>query len=88
MYVGIKYLLILVSVTLAAVLVAEGVALGIVALLFEDLKWGLYLTTVLIVAGLAGLLLGIWANRHLARRVARLLEISRARARDRKGEKP
>jgi signal transduction histidine kinase len=73
-----KYLLTLVSVTLAAVLVAEGVALGIAALLFGDLEWSLYLTVVLIVSGLAGLLLGVWANRHLARRVARLLEISRA----------
>ena len=73
-----KYLLTQVLVTIAAVLLAEGTALGIVVLLPGTLEWSLRLLVVLLAAGVAGLLLGALANRRLAHRMARLIEISRA----------
>ena len=72
-----------VAVTLAAVLIAEGMALGAMALiahqpLFTRPAWGLHLALVTIGAALVGLLLGAWASRRVTRRLQRALEISRA----------
>ena len=71
------------AATLAAVLVAEVVALGALALLarqpaFTLPGWGLHVTLVALVAAFVGLLLGAWASRRLARRLRRTAEISRA----------
>ena len=71
------------TVTLAAVLVAEVVALGALALLarqplFTLPGWGLHVVLVTIVAASVGLLLGVWASRRLARRLRHALETSRA----------
>jgi len=66
------------AVTLAAVLVAEGIALGALALLAPQITWGLHVALVTIGAALVGLLLGAWASRSLARRLQRTLEVSRA----------
>ena len=71
------------AVTLGAILVAEMIALGVMALITgrppvaESSGWA---TTILVmaIAALAGLLLGAWASRRLARRVQRALGISRA----------
>ncbi|MDY6875660.1 MAG: sensor histidine kinase [Chloroflexota bacterium] len=70
-------------VTLAAVLFAEGVALGAVALIrhqpvFTRPAWGLHLALVISGAALTGLLLGTWASRSFAHRLRCALEISRA----------
>jgi signal transduction histidine kinase len=66
-------------VTLAAVLIAEGVALRIVSLLrFERPTGGIHILLTAIVAVLAGLLLGAWASRSVTRRAQRLLDVSRA----------
>ena len=62
-------------VTLAAVLIAEGVALNLIA---ARPIGGLRFALVIIVAALAGLLLGAWASRPLARRAGRALEVSQA----------
>jgi len=71
------------AVTLAAVLFAEGIALGAVALItrqpvFTRPAWSLHLALVTIGSALAGLLLGAWASRSITRRLGRALEISRA----------
>ena len=66
------------AVTLAAILVAEGVALRVVALVATEPIGGLHLALVIVCAALVGLLLGAWASRRLARRLGRALEISRA----------
>ena len=71
------------AVTLGAILVAEMIALGVMALITgrppvaESSGWA---TTILVmaIAALTGLLLGAWASRRLARRVQRALDISRA----------
>jgi len=72
-----------VAVTVAAVLVAEAIALGALALLtrqpmFTLPVWGLHVALVAAGAALAGLLLGAWASRRVTRRLRRALEISRA----------
>jgi NarL family two-component system sensor histidine kinase LiaS len=66
------------AVTLAAVLFAEGVALGALALIVPQPIGGLHLALVVICAALVGLLLGAWASRRVTRRLDRDLEISRA----------
>jgi len=66
------------AVTLAAVLIAEGVMLGATALIAAQPTWGFHLALVTVVAALAGLLLGAWASRSVTRRLQRALEISRA----------
>ena len=71
------------AVTLAAVLFAEGTALGVTALImhqpvFTRPAWGLHVALVTISAALAGLLLGAWASRSLTRRLGRAFEISSA----------
>jgi len=78
-----KLILTHVAVTLAAVLIAEGLALGAVALIahqpvFTRPAWGLHVALVTIGAALAGLLLGAWASRRVTRRLQRTLEVSRA----------
>lgn len=70
------------AVSLAAILVAEGIALGAMALIARQpvfaQPWGLNVVLVTVVAALAGLLLGAWASRPITRRLQRALEISRA----------
>jgi signal transduction histidine kinase len=71
------------AVTVAAILVAEGAALGSLALIaqrpvFTRAGWGLHVGLVTAVAGLVGLVLGAWASRGVARRLGRALEVSRA----------
>ncbi len=78
-----KLMLAHVAVTLAAVLIAEGTALGAVALItrqpvFAQPNRVLNIMLVTIGAALAGLLLGAWASRPIIRRLGRVLEISRA----------
>jgi len=72
-----------VIVTLAAILIAEGLALGTMALikqqsLFAQPDWGLNAVLLTLSAALAGLLLGAWASRSVTRRLQRTIEISRA----------
>jgi signal transduction histidine kinase len=72
-----------VAVSLAAVLIAEAIALGALALLtrqpmFTLPVWGLHVALVAAGAALAGLLLGAWASRRVTRRLRRALEVSRA----------
>jgi len=71
------------AVTLGAVLAAEALTLGAVALItrqspFVERAWGLTIALVTITAALAGLLLGAWASRRVTRRVQRALDVSRA----------
>jgi signal transduction histidine kinase len=67
------------AVTLAAVLIAEGAALGIVSLLrFERPTGGSRIVLMVIVAVLVGLLLGAWVGRSVTRRVQHILDVSRA----------
>jgi signal transduction histidine kinase len=78
-----KLTLVHMAVTLAAILIAEGIALGALALItrqpvFTQPTWGLNVALVTIGAALVGLLLGAWASRPIARRLQRALEISRA----------
>jgi two-component system, NarL family, sensor histidine kinase LiaS len=74
-----KLVLAHVVVTLAAVLIAEGVALWIVSLLrLEYPTGGVHIILTAIVAALAGLLLGAWASQGVARRVQHILDVSRA----------
>ena len=72
-----------VMVTVAAILIAEGLALGAMALikqqsLFTQPDWGLNAVLLTLGAALAGLLLGAWASRPVTRRLQRTIEISRA----------
>ena len=69
----LKLILTYAAVTLAAVLVAEGLAL-----LTAQPTWGLHLALVTVGAALAGLLLGAWASQSLTRRLQRVLKVSRA----------
>ncbi len=74
-----KLVLTSVVVTLAAVLIAEGVALGIMSLFtFERPAGGVHIVLVATVAALAGLLLGAWASRSVTHRVQNILQVSRA----------
>ncbi len=78
-----KLILAHVTVTLAAILITEGIAQGIIALLtrepaFAQSNWHLNIALVTIGAALVGLLLGAWASRPITRRLRRTLEISRA----------
>ncbi len=71
-----------VIVTLAAILIAEGLALGAMALikqqsLFAQPDWGLNAVLLTLSAALAGLLLGAWASRPVTCRLQRTIEISR-----------
>ena len=84
-----KLILAHVAVTLAAILIAEGTALGALALLA---RWpapveralgappaqGLHVALVTVGAALVGSLLGAWASRGVTRRLRHTLEISRA----------
>ncbi|MBU0705123.1 MAG: sensor histidine kinase, partial [Chloroflexi bacterium] len=63
------------AVALAAVLVAEGMALALIA---GRPSQGLRLLLVIVGAALTGLLLGAWASRSVTRRLRRALEVSRA----------
>jgi signal transduction histidine kinase len=72
-----------VTVTLAAILIAEVIALGAMSLITRQLvfvqpAWGLNVALVIIVTALAGLLLGVWATRSVTRRLQRALEVSNA----------
>jgi signal transduction histidine kinase len=66
------------AVTLAAILIAEGIALRVMASTTAQPTWGLHLVLVTIGAALAGLLLGAWASHRVTRRLRRALEISHA----------
>ena len=77
------------AVTLAAVLVAEAMALGVLALLtrrpvfaqqppWSPFGWGIHVTLVAAGAAVVGLLLGAWASRRVAHRLRRALQISQA----------
>ena len=66
------------AVTLAAVLIAEGLALGVTALLAPEPTWDYHLVLVAAVAALVGLLLGALVSHGIARRLVRALEISHA----------
>jgi signal transduction histidine kinase len=84
-----KLILTHVAVTLAAILIAEGAALGALALLA---RWptpaeralgspparGLHVALVTVGAALVGSLLGAWASRGVTHRLRHTLEISRA----------
>ena len=77
-----KLILSHVAVTLGAVLAAEALILGAMALItrqspFVERAWGLTITLVTITAALAGLLLGAWASRRVTHRVQRALDVSR-----------
>jgi signal transduction histidine kinase len=70
-------------VTLVAVLVAEGIAVGVLSLTSAQpaatqTPWTTHMAPVIISAGLVGLLLGAWASRRFTRRLARGLRVSRA----------
>ncbi|MGA9350690.1 MAG: sensor histidine kinase [Anaerolineae bacterium] len=65
-------------VTLAAVLIVEGVSLGVLTLIGLELFGGIHFALVTVGAALAGLLLGAWASHPITRRLGRALEISRA----------
>jgi signal transduction histidine kinase len=64
-----------VVVTLGAILIAEGVAMTLIA---ARPIGNLHFALVIIAAALAGLLLGAWASRPVARRLGRALQISQA----------
>lgn len=66
------------AVTLAAILIAEVIALRAVALIEPQPIGSLHFALVAIVGALVGLLLGAWASRRLAHRLRRALEVSRA----------
>jgi signal transduction histidine kinase len=66
------------AVTLAAVLLAEVVALRAVAWIAPQPVRSFHVALVTIVAALTGLLLGAWASRRLTRRLGRALKISQA----------
>jgi signal transduction histidine kinase len=70
------------AVTLAAVVIAEGIALGGLAVTTQGSifapNWGFRVALVAMGAALAGLVLGAWASRRIGRRLGRALEISRA----------
>ena len=66
-----------VAVTLTAILFAELVAMGILAVLGAD-GWATRVTVVAIVAALVGLLVGAWASNRIIQRLERALRISRA----------
>jgi len=71
------------AVTLAAILIAEGMALVALALItrqpvFTQTTWGIHVTLVTISAAPAGLMLGAWASRSVTHRLRRALEVSRA----------
>ena len=61
-----KLILTYVAVTVAAMLVAEGIVLGAVAWIapwsFARPNWGLHVTLVIVVAAIAGLVLGAWGG--------------------------
>jgi signal transduction histidine kinase len=68
-------------VSLAAVLFAEGMALGAVAAItrqpiFTRSVWSLHVALATVGAAAAGLLLGAWASRRVTRRVDRTLKVS------------
>jgi signal transduction histidine kinase len=72
-----------VIVTLAAVLLAEGMALGAVTVvthqpIFTRSVWSLHVALVTVGAAAAGLLLGAWASRRVTQRLDRALKVSRA----------
>ena len=78
-----KLILAHVAVTLAAILIAEGAALGVLASIarqpaFTRPAWGLHIALVTISAALTGLLLGAWASRSVTHRLRRTLETSSA----------
>jgi NarL family two-component system sensor histidine kinase LiaS len=71
------------AVVLLSISVAEVVALASMALifgqpLFDPLGWGLHVVLVLVLAGGIGLVIGATVNYLLARRLHRVLEVSRA----------
>ncbi len=66
-----------VAVTLAAIVLAELVAIGVLAAPGNG-DWVTRVTLVAIVAALVGLLVGAWASRRVVRRLERSLRISRA----------
>lgn len=66
------------AVTLAAILLAEGAALGVLALIAARPIGAIHIALVTIVAALVGLLLGAWASRCLSRRLQRALQVSQA----------
>ncbi|MDY7041711.1 MAG: sensor histidine kinase [Chloroflexota bacterium] len=71
------------AVTLAAILIAEGIALAALALiahqpLFAQPNWGLNLALASAAAVLSGLLLGAWTSRRITRRLQHILDISNA----------
>ena len=78
-----KFILTYAAVTLAAVLVAEGITLGVTALIIRQplstiTGWGLPATLLPLAAALVGLLLGAWACGRVANRLQHALKTSRA----------
>ena len=78
-----KFILTYAAVTLAAVLAAEGITLGVTALIVRQslstiTVWGLPATLLPLAAALVGLLLGTWACGRVANRLQRALKASRA----------
>jgi signal transduction histidine kinase len=72
-----------VVVTLAAILLAKGITLGVWSLvtgqsLLDQPLWGLDTALAIVVALATGLTLGIWVSRPLARRLQRAVQICRA----------
>ena len=77
---NLQYKLILAHtvVTLAAIIIAEVIVLRAVAWIGRQLIGSLHFALAILVAAVAGLLLGAWASRPLARRLGRALEVSQA----------
>ena len=63
--ISLQYKLVLthLAVTLAAVLIAEAMALGILALIQPEAVGGPHFALVIVSAAMVGLLLGMWASR-------------------------
>jgi signal transduction histidine kinase len=78
-----KLILAQVAIVIAAIVVAEGVALAATSLvlgqpMFTLLGWSLHFILATISAVSIGLVLGVWTSHQVARRLQRALEVSRA----------
>lgn len=73
-----KYLVVQALVTLVAVVLAEGVSVGIALLVPGQPAWGFRLSFAALVAVAASVPLALWASRAFGLRLARLIEVSRA----------
>ncbi len=66
------------AVTAGSVLLTELLALGLLALLGDQITWGLHIGLVTLVSAVVGLLLGALLNQPLTRRLRRMRDISQA----------